>query len=352
MTTYKDISADSVSKRLKMVSTFSGAGGMDIGFYKAGFNPIWANDIDPFAIQTYNNFFETDHGIVGNIREQVLPIVKDLDIVIGGPPCQGFSVAGKMDPNDPRSKHVWDFLGVVKKLKPKVFVMENVKALAINRRWTDLKEELIEASEKLGYTTDLWILNASDYNVPQSRERMFLVGALENQKITKPEPTSLINKTTIREALNKIPRYKEVGNNSACTAIITPAKNPILRQSPYAGMLFNGQGRPLNLDLTSNTLPASMGGNRTPIIDQEALERNIPNWVVDYHNKLINGGKIVKAIPSRLRRITVEEASILQTFPQGMHFFGTITTQFRQIGNAVPVDLAYHVAKNVYRVLI
>jgi DNA (cytosine-5)-methyltransferase 1 len=352
MTTIDDIKTDQVPKRLKMISTFTGAGGMDIGFYKAGFDPIWANDIDPFAIKTYNNFFKSDHGVVGNIREQDIPNNEKIDLVIGGPPCQGFSVAGKMDPNDPRSKHVWDFLGVVKKIQPTVFVMENVKALAVNRRWNDLRKDLIDSARELGYETELWVLNASDYNVPQSRERMFLVGSLKGKKITPPKPVSDKMNITIKNTLKNIPRFNSPGNNTICTAIITPAKNPILRQSPYAGMLFNGQGRPLNLDHISNTLPASMGGNRTPIIDQSSLEKNEENWVINYHKKLMDGGKPVNKIPKRLRRITTEEATVIQTFPYGMEFAGSITTKFRQIGNAVPVELAYFVGKKIYNEII
>ena len=351
MTTIDTISKDNVNSRLKAISTFTGAGGMDIGFYKAGFDPIWANDIDSFAVRTYNSFFKSDHAVVGNIREQKIPDTK-VDIVFGGPPCQGFSVAGKMDPNDPRSKHVWDFLGVVKQTNPSVFVMENVKALAVNRRWTDLKESLIQAAEDLGYKTELWVLNASDYNVPQMRERMFLVGSKLGKKISPPEPVSKYKKVTVKHSLSKIPKYNTPGNNMSCIAKITPAKNPILRQSPFAGMLFNGQGRPLNLDQLSTTLPASMGGNRTPIIDQESLEKDKENWVIDYHKSLLDGGPVAKSIPNRLRRLTVEEAIAIQTFPQGMDFDGSITTKFRQIGNAVPVELAYHVGKRIYQEFI
>jgi DNA (cytosine-5)-methyltransferase 1 len=324
------------------VSLYCGAGGLDIGFHLAGFHSIWANDIDRFAINTYQTLFENNTATVGDILEQKLP-KKKVDLVIGGPPCQGFSVAGKMDPNDPRSKHVWNFLGVVNDLKPRGFVMENVKALAINSRWNGLLENLTKEAEKMGYKTKLLVLNASDFGVPQLRERMFLIG-LKSQAVKDPRPTTLKNKPTVKGAFKNLPKVGEKGNDSVCTAKITPAKNPILRKSAFAGMLFNGQGRPLHIDKPSLTLPASMGGNRTPIIDQNQLEFDSQPWVIKYHRHLTNGGKPYKKVPEFLRRMTVEEAAAVQTFPIGMKFSGTHSNKYKQIGNAVPPMLAYHVA--------
>lgn len=331
------------------VSLYTGAGGMDIGFYMAGFEPIWANDIDKYAVKTYNSLFEGHVATLGNIRDVNLPNVRP-DLVIGGPPCQGFSVAGKMDPNDPRSKHVWDFLGIVSLLKPKAFVMENVKSLAENKRWIPLINELQQKARGLGYNTKLFLLNASHFGVPQIRERMFLIG-INGDQIFDPIPTTKNNPPTVRQAFENIPKYGIEGNNTKCIAKITTAKMPVLRKSPYAGMLFNGQGRPLNLDAPALTLPASMGGNRTPVIDQLSLENKDVPWIHEYHTHLISGGKPWESASSRLRRITVEEAATIQTFPKGMHFEGTPGAQFRQIGNAVPPRLAYHVAVAVRKSL-
>lgn len=330
-----------------VVSLYTGAGGLDIGFYKAGFNISWANDIDKNATSTYNSIFPHHDIRTGSLLDQELPSKKNIDLVIGGPPCQGFSVAGKMDPNDPRSQHVWNFMGVVKKLAPRAFVMENVKGLAINHRWKVLLDSLQKEANKMGYTTKILLLNALNYGVPQARERMFLIGTKEGQ-IIAPKTTHNENPVTVTNALTKISRFGSLGNDSICTAKITPAKNPILRKSPYAGMLFNGQGRPINLDLPALTLPASMGGNRTPIIDQNILDDSSQeSWVVNYHARLINGGKPLKTAPKHLRRITVEEASVLQTFPVEMKFHGTQSSRFRQIGNAVPPELAFNVAKAI-----
>lgn len=335
-----------------IVSLFSGAGGLDIGFYLAGFNPIWANDIDVFATMTYQNLFPEHTVTSGNLLDQSIPKRNDVDLVIGGPPCQGFSVAGKMNPTDPRSKHVWNFLGVVDKLSPRGFVMENVKALAINSRWHTLIINLRKEAKKMGYKTELFVLNAANFGVPQARERMFLIG-LKEGLIKAPTPTTLKSQKTVREALRDLPSFGEKGNDSICTAKITPARQPILRRSPYAGMLFNGQGRPLDLKRPSMTLPASMGGNRTPIVDQSLIENEFgTSWIEAYHKHLLTGGEPQINVPKSLRRLTVEEAAAIQTFPLGMNFYGTQTARFRQIGNAVPPLLAYHVALAVREVLL
>jgi DNA (cytosine-5)-methyltransferase 1 len=333
--------------RFSFVSLYSGAGGLDIGFAAAGFYPIWANDIDADAVATHNAYFGkvlAHTAEVGDIRRQTLPDRGSAAVVVGGPPCQGFSVAGKMDPNDPRSRHVWDFLGVVKHVQPRAFVLENVMGLAVNRRWAKLREALLhKARRELGYQTELVTLRASHFGVAQNRERMFLVGVRDGGVIS-PRPVSKENSPTVRSVLQRLPLYGSRGNDTTCIARITPAKKPVLRRSPYAGMLFNGQGRPLNLDAPAPTLPATMGGNRTAIIDQEQLVDGADSWVVRYHKHLWNGGAPYKRIPKRLRRLTVEEAAAIQTFPPDMEWAGRVSAQFKQVGNAVPPRLAFHVA--------
>lgn len=333
-----------MNNKNKIVSLFTGAGGMDIGFHKAGFETIWANDIDPYAVETFNNYFKDRIACCGDLTMLNTPDEGSAELVIGGPPCQGFSVAGKMDPNDPRSELVWDFMNVVERIKPKAFVMENVKALAINKKFEKTREGLLKRAKELGYEAQIHLLNSANFGVPQKRERMFLIGILGGGKV-KIKPTTPNQLISVSSVLSKLPRVGTEGNDSLCKAVITPAKQPILRKSPYAGMLFNGQGRPINLSQPSQTLPASMGGNRTPIIDQFQLDKiTDTSWIEEYHNNLINGISPVQKAPSQLRRLTVLEAQAIQTFPLDMKFTGSQSTQFRQIGNAVPCDLAYHVA--------
>ena len=331
------------------VSLYSGCGGLDIGFRWAGFRPIWANDIDPLALQTYAGVLPGHPAIAGDISAlPSRPGLGDAAVVIGGPPCQGFSVAGRMDPKDPRSRHVWTFLEVVEDVRPRAFVMENVKALAMNRRWTDLLEGLMERADDLGFDPRLHVLNAADFGVPQARERMFLIGIRRGEGCpVAPFAHTAGCQPTLRSALERLPAWGQPGNDTLCAAKITIAKAPVLRRSPWAGMLFNGLGRPMDLDRPAPTLPASMGGNKTPIIDQEQLESGAEPWVLSYHDHLWGGGAPWKKVPTRLRRITVEEAAAIQTFPAGMAWAGPQSARYRQIGNAVPPELAYRVALSV-----
>lgn len=172
-----------MSNHFSAVSLFSGAGGMDVGFKESGFKIVLANDIDPAACDSYN-LNNTVDSICGDLRDFRSEISKHrgVDLVFGGPPCQGFSVAGKMDPDDKRSQLIWNYLDKVQLLNPSAFVCENVKALAVNNRWSQVRNGLIARSKELGYVTALVVLNASDFGVPQARERMFLVGAKKQER--------------------------------------------------------------------------------------------------------------------------------------------------------------------------
>jgi len=277
------------------------------------------------------------------------------DLVIGGPPCQGFSVAGRMDPNDPRSRHVFDFLGLVNRVHPKAFVMENVAALARNKRWGEIIRALRDTAT-VGYKVDLVVLNASHWGVPQARERMFLIGVPQDgPDFVMPNPPTVEILPTVRDALLSLPPVGTPGNDSLCTAAITLAKNPVLRRSPYAGMLFNGQGRVMNLDRPAPTLPATMGGNRTPIVDEGHLRSSTEPWIIGYHRRVFEERlPALPALPGEasLRRLTVQEAAVLQSFPGDIEWQGRQSAHFRQIGNAVPPLLAFHVASAVANALM
>jgi DNA (cytosine-5)-methyltransferase 1 len=232
--------------------------------------------------------------------------------------------------------------------------MENVKALGALEKWQPLKEALLDNMRRLGYAANYVVVNASDYNVPQARERVFFIGFRTNAFIIPDLAEMLvpykIKAKTVRETLSALDRAGTGNNASLCKAKITLTPAPVLRKSPFAGMLFNGLGRPVKLDGYCSTLPASMGGNKTPIIDEEELYDRKPGWVQKYHAGLLRGGPAseFKEAPSRLRRLTVEEAALLQTFPRSYVFSGSQSSKFKQIGNAVPCELAYQVAKMLH----
>jgi DNA (cytosine-5)-methyltransferase 1 len=337
--------------RPTVISLYSGAGGLDLGFIDAGFDVVWANDIDRHAVKTYNANVGP-HAVCGDVVRMPVPDVTP-DVVIGGPPCQGFSVIGRMRSDDPRSQHVTHFLDVVEDQRPRAFVMENVKALGANPRWAPLREQLRERAKQLGYATRLMILNAADHDVPQARERMFLVGVLGNARVDEPEASSGHRPPTVRDALALLPHFGEPGNDTVTGARVVPSRDPVMRPTAHRGsLLFNGSGRPLDLDQPAKTLPASMGGNATPIIDQDELDHGADPWVVGYHQHLAGGGKPLKVAPKRLRRLTVEECAVLQSFPVGFRFHGPRVAQYRQVGNAVPPRLAYVVATAVHEALV
>ena len=331
---------------------------------QAGMVPKYALDMDDEAAATYTKHFETIAGQYEHLSG--LPHVCDVadiaerkpdlssmraDVVIGGPPCQGFSVAGKQDRADPRSKQVWNFLDAVQRIAPQAFVMENVKSLASNTRWAGLLQNICCTASDIGYTVYVFVLNAVDYGVPQARERAFIIGMPRGAAFRPPEKNSC-GAVTVREALNRLPPWGAPGNDTLCSAKLTFMKQPILRRTPFNGHVFNGQGRPIRLDGAAPTLPASMGGNLTPIIDQDNLDSVDDCWVTRYHAHLMRGGAPYEdPPPERLRRITVEEAAVLQGFPVGMQWVGAKTSAYRQIGNAVPPALGEAVARSVMAAL-
>lgn len=346
------------NNHIRTISLFSGAGGLDIGAIMAGAKIVWANDIMKEACVTYSHNIG-DHIQKGNIDDLVssLSDIPNVDLVIGGPPCQGFSVAGKMDADDNRSKLIWSYVNVLSIVQPKAFVMENVKALGFIERWKDVRTRLLAKMRELGYSVNMVILNASEFDVPQSRERVFVVG-FRGDQTQVPDLESMLkdykNKAqTVREALSVLDRAGTGNNANLCKAKITMAEHPVLRKSPYAGMLFNGLGRPTRIDGYSATLPASMGGNKTPIIDERELYDGKKPWIDEYHNMIMANPELAefKPAPSFLRRLTVKEAAVLQTFPLDYEFFGSQSSQFTQIGNAVPCNFGKAVVRMVIDVL-
>lgn len=350
-----------MSKLLTAVSLFTGAGGMDVGFENAGVQVLVANELMKEASETYRENHPNTKLINADINEVIdtFSQYKGADIVFGGPPCQGFSVAGKMNPDDKRSKLIFSYLEVVEKVRPKIFVMENVKALATLEKWSYVRQKYFARANEIGYECFPFVLNATEFGVSQKRERVFFIGIPkekfnENPFFEQKMDSYIMNQKekapTVKKLLKNLGRAGTSENPATCTAKITFATHPVMRKSPYAGMYFNGQGRPIDLDGYANTLPASMGGNKTPFIDEDYLYGAASSdWVVSYHKRLMDGTIIptFKEAPSRLRRITIKEAARIQSFPDDYKFYGSKGMIYTQIGNAVPCKLAEAVAKAV-----
>lgn len=338
---------------IKAVSLFSGAGGMDVGFEKAGIDVVFANEIDKISAQTYSTNHPNTEIVVDDINNiyDRLESYAGTDIVFGGPPCQGFSVIGKMNPEDERSQLIWSFLKAVEIIRPKAFVMENVKALAAISKWRDVREEYIHRANELGYGCVPFIVNAAEYGTPQKRERVFFIGIRDDYSFEQKMWDN------IREQQRKAPvireLFKDLGpagtekNPRTCNAKITFAVRPVIRRIPYDCLMFNGLGRPIDPDGYSRTITASAGGNMTLIVDEKFLHNpTADNWIQEYYDKVINKEIIpeFKEAPERLRRLTIRETMRLQTFPDNYVFCGPKSSVYKQLGNAVPCEMAKTIA--------
>ena len=331
------------------VSLFSGAGGMDLGFINAGFKVLWANDMDKWACDTYRSNID-DHVVCGPIDSPEAADIPAADVVFGGPPCQGFSVAGRMDPADPRSKLIWEFMRVVRETRPAMFVMENVAALAKLAKFAHIRAALVDRYRDIGYRAIYKVLSSKDYEVAQNRQRMIMIGT-RVPEISIQYPPACDHEITTREAIEDLGEPGTGINQGICKARITIAQHPVYRKSPYAGMLFNGLGRPIDLERPAPTLPATMGGNKTPILETNLLKNPRGRSWVKKHHAMVGRGEKFDAysikVPKYLRRLTVREAARIQGFPDDFAFSGSQSQQFKQIGNAVPPKLAEHIARVV-----
>jgi len=324
--------------QLNCIDLFSGAGGLSLGLEQAGWKSLLAVEIDKAAGDTYEKNFSDTELYSGDVRDLSFSRYKGkVDLVAGGPPCQPFSVAGAQNAdNDPRDM-IPEFVRAVSEIQPKTFLMENVAGLTTKRHQTYLNKALTSL-EELGYNVTAKIHNAADFGAPQDRFRLLIVGT-KIKGFTFPEVTHGPNgRHAYATAWDAI---KDAPEDEPNTAIITYAKKPVLRPSPYAGMLVNGGGRPINLAAPSQTIPASAGGNRTHIVDEDKV-------LFDYHSYLRAGGKPSNGIVDGVRRLTVRESARLQSFPDQFDFSGKKSARYRQVGNAVPPRLAYAIGECIY----
>ena len=327
--------------QLKAVDLFAGAGGLSLGLHIAGWNVIAAIEYDRQATITYKQNFPHTTVICSDICTVDLKQFQDIDLLAGGPPCQPFSVAGKQQAAKDARDMIPQFTRAVNEIKPRAFLMENVKGL-VSTKHRSYALSAIHEFEKLGYSVYWVVLDAAMYGVPQHRERVFFVGLPKGKYFKFPSPTHGPGApqpyVTAGQALN------DVSQDEPNRAIVSYAKNPVLRPSPWAGMIINGKGRPINIDTPGPTIPATAGGNRTHIIDPDRV-------LFEYHRHLMNGGTPRSGRVEGVRRLNVRESARLQSFPDDFVFTGSKSTQYRQVGNAVPPLLAAAVASSVYKAL-
>lgn len=334
---------DLVTLPLPTFDVFAGAGGLSLGLAAAGLPVAVAADSSEDALETYRSHHPATKIIEGDIAAQRFTRYKgDVAIVAGGPPCQPWSSGGKQLGQADGRDGLKHFLRIVDEIRPQAFVMENVPGLAAPGNLEHLKA-LIGALRALGYRTDCQILDATAYGVPQRRRRLFVVGIIDGREFTWPTATTGPGTPhPVPAAGEVISRDFAVGEHNPSK--VTYAKKPVVRPSAFAGLLFNGGGRPLNLTAPAPTVLASSGWNRTPWVDTA-------NILPEYHAHLRAGGSPRTGVVPGARRLTVAEAALLQTFPRSLQFAGSRRSQYVQIGNAVPPDLAAVVSRALAQAL-
>jgi DNA (cytosine-5)-methyltransferase 1 len=328
-----------MSRSAFVLDVFAGAGGLSLGMEAAGFTIAAGVEIDADACETFAKAHPGADVICDDVDRVPFALWRgQVDVVIGGPPCQPWSTGGKrLGADDPRDG--WPgFLSVLRQVEPRAFVAENVAGFAAGARKSQY-QALTQHLEDLGFHVAAKILNAADYGVPQRRLRLVIVG-VRSAPFTFPAPAFGSGNGAPWLAAGEVIGTSPVG--AANPSIVTYARNPETRPNAYDGHVYNGGGRPIDLTKPAPTLLASMGGNKTPWVDTLGI-------VPEYHAHLMLGGFPRTGRVPGARRITVDEAALLQTFPLGMHFAGPRSSCYRQIGNAVPPLLAQAVGGELLR---
>ena len=320
---------------MKLISLFSGAGGLDLGFIKAGFKVLIANEFDKTIWETYekNHNSKLLKGDISEISESDFP---DADGIIGGPPCQSWSEAGSLRGiDDPRGKLFYEYIRILKAKKPKFFLAENVKGMMAQRH-NSAVEEIVNAFEEAGYDVHIILMNAADYGLPQDRKRVFYIGFRKDLNIEFTPPKPYDEKVTLKDAIYDL-------KDSAIPALdknYTNGDKCLLPNHEYFigsySTIFMSRNRVRNWNEQGYTIQAS--GR------QSQLHPQAPKMVkveTDLH-------KFKEGYEELYRRLTVREAARLQGFPDDFIFYyKKVEDGYKMVGNAVPVNLAFEVAKSI-----
>ncbi len=321
---------------MKIVSFFAGAGGLDLGFQQAGFDVVWANEYDKEIWKTYEkNHPNTilDRRSIINIHENEVP---ECDGIIGGPPCQSWSEAGALRGiNDKRGQLFFDFIRILEAKQPKFFLAENVSGMLLARHSEALKN-IKKMFENAGYNLSFQLLNASDYNVPQDRKRVFFIGIRKDLGFTFEFPKITYPKITLEQTIKDLKN----GVLPALEKNKTNGENCIIPNHEYMvggfSTIFMSRNRVRSWDEQSFTIQA--GGRHAPLHPQA------PKMQFVEQNKRI-------FVPSKehlYRRLSVRECARIQTFPDDFIFhYDKVSAGYKMIGNAVPVNLAKFLAKSI-----
>jgi len=346
--------------KLKAISLFSGAMGLDLGIEKAGFDVIAAVENDKFCIDTIRanrpdiKLYPDDINLVDPKQ-----ILKDLgvkkgeiELVVGGPPCQPFSTAGKRRGlEDFRGNVIVRFLDYVNEINPKYFILENVRGIFYAKLsfvpeeykfYEPIKDEpgsvvyfLYKEFQKLGYSISFSLFDSSLYGVPQKRERFIMFGAKGNKKIPIPTPTTASKPLTLKDAIGSIQDDKHDFVN--------------LREAhtKYLKLLTAGQywkNLPINVQEEAMGKSFTLPGGKTGFYRRLSWDKPSPTLVT---HPTMPATMLVH--PSELRPLSIQEYKLIQQFPSNWEITGKIEQVYKQIGNAVPVGLGYMAGMAVIR---
>lgn len=332
----------STKSSYNVLELFSGAGGMALGLHKAGLNPVALVDIDKDANQTIKyNFptWEVIEGDINNIAEigirNFIKSNKNIDIITGGFPCQPFSYAGKRKGlEDTRGTVFYSLAKIIGDIKPKLFVLENVKGLLSHDKGKTFNT-VITILDSMDYRLKYRVLNAWDYNVPQKRQRVFIVGINKKYSVNFEWPNEHSYKPVLRDVLINVPKSKGSKypkHKKDVLDIVPPGgcwidlpediAREYMGRSYFSGGGKRGMARRMSYDEPSLTLTTSPAQKQTE-----------------------------RCHPSETRPFTIREYARIQTFPDDYKFIGSVSSIYRQIGNAVPVNLAYEMGKSIVNTL-
>ena len=328
---------------MKVISLFSGCGGLDLGFERAGFEIPIANEFDKTIWETFKiNHPKTKliEGDIRNIKESDFP--DEIDGIIGGPPCQSWSEAGALRGiNDARGKLFYEYIRILKDKKPKFFLAENVSGMLANRH-TEAVQNILKMFKDCGYNVSLTLVNAKDYGVAQERKRVFYIGFRDDLNINFTFPKSSTEKDEDKITL------KHIIWDLKDTAVPTLAHN---KHNPEA---INN-----NEYFTGAYSPIFMSRNRVKSWDEQAFTVQASGRQCQLHPQApkmekvgLNKCQFVPGKEKLYRRMTVREVARVQGFPDDFKFIYTDTDNvYKMIGNAVPVNLAYEIAIGIKEAL-
>lgn len=325
---------------INYIDLFSGAGGMSLGFDQVGFNNIFSIDIEPRFCETYKTNFPKHNLIQKDIsklsNEEIKSLIGNqiIDVIIGGPPCQGFSMAGNIGRkfiDDSRNQLFREFARIVEIVQPSYFVMENVARLFTHNKG-ETKKEIIEVFKKMNYNVDCKVVNTADFGIPQVRNRVLFIGNRISNNIVFP--TKTIDKPiSIKEAIDKLPKLKSGEKSKIPNHISMKHSQQMLEKMKYV----------------------SDGGNRNEIPELIRPKSGDVRKYIRYKSTepavCVTGDMRKIFHYSQNRALTVRELATLQTFPLDFIFKGSTISQQQQVGNSVPPILAKEIALTIKKMM-